>query len=76
MNARLKGAKRLVVKIGSALLVDNETGNIRDGWLDALASDISWCRKNGQEILVVSSGSIALGRHQLGLSTDRNLRLE
>ena len=76
MNARLKEAKRLVVKIGSALLVDNETGNIRDGWLDALASDISWCRKNGQEILVVSSGSIALGRHQLGLSTDRNLRLE
>ena len=42
MNARLKEAKRLVVKIGSALLVDNETGNIPDGWLDALASDISW----------------------------------
>ena len=57
MNARLKEAKRLVVKIGSALLVDNETGNIRDGWLDALASDISWCRKNGQEILV-SSGRL------------------
>ena len=76
MNARFTQAKRLVVKIGSALLVDGENGNIRDGWLNALASDIAWCRKNGQEILVVSSGSIALGRHQLRLPSDRNLRLE
>ena len=76
MNARLTQAKRLVVKIGSALLVDGKNGNIRDGWLDALASDIAWCRENGQEILVVSSGSIALGRHQLRLPADRNLRLE
>jgi glutamate 5-kinase len=76
MTERLTQAKRLVIKIGSALLVNNETGNIRDGWLDALASDIAWCRKNGQEILVVSSGSIALGRRQLGLPNDRNLRLE
>ena len=77
MSDRLRTAKRLVVKIGSALLVDEETGALRRDWLDALADDVAACHKRGQQILLVSSGAIAVGRRQLGLTrTDRALRLE
>jgi glutamate 5-kinase len=77
MSNRLGTAKRLVVKIGSALLVDEETGALRRDWLDALADDVAACHKRGQQILLVSSGAIAVGRRQLGLTrTDRALRLE
>ena len=71
----LAGAKRIVVKIGSSLLVDEGTGEVRGKWLDALADDIARCREAGQEILIVSSGAIAAGRRQLGL-TERDQRLE
>ena len=59
-------ARRLVVKIGSALLVD-EDGEIRRAWLDALADDVARCRARGQEVILVSSGAIAVGRRHLGL---------
>ena len=72
----LKTAKRLVIKIGSALLVESDKGEIREKWLDALACDIALCREHGQEVLIVSSGSVALGRRQLGLASGRRLRLE
>jgi glutamate 5-kinase len=72
----LKTAKRLVIKIGSALLVESDKGEIREKWLDALARDIALCREHGQEVLIVSSGSIALGRRQLSLASGRRLRLE
>ena len=73
----LRGAKRLVVKIGSALLVDDDSGALRREWLDALAEDIAERHSRGQEILVVSSGAIAVGRRRLGLTnTGRTLRLE
>jgi glutamate 5-kinase len=72
--AALTGAKRLVVKIGSALLVD-DGGLIRRAWLDALVDDILRCRLRGQEVIVVSSGAIAVGRRHLGLG-GRVLRLE
>ena len=71
----LAGAKRIVVKIGSALLVDEGSGEVRRDWLDALADDIAECRAAGQEILIVSSGAIAVGRRQLGLGA-RDQRLE
>lgn len=71
----LSDAKRVVVKIGSALLVDAETGAIRQDWLDALADDIAALRAGGREVLVVSSGSIAVGRRHLGLGTGA-LKLE
>ncbi|MGF1660778.1 MAG: glutamate 5-kinase [Rubrimonas sp.] len=61
----LRAAKRLVVKIGSALLVD--AAGLRRGWLDGLAADIAELRAGGAEVLVVSSGAIALGRRVLGL---------
>lgn len=67
-------AKRIVVKIGSALLVDAETGQPARAWLDALAEDIDAARKNGARVVIVSSGAIALGRRVLGLA--RTLKLE
>jgi glutamate 5-kinase len=70
----LAAARRLVVKIGSALLVD-DGGLVRHAWLDALIDDIVRCRVRGQEIIVVSSGAIAVGRRHLGLC-GRALRLE
>ena len=59
-------AKRLVVKIGSALLVDRDTG-LRQGWLAALALDVADAKARGTDVVLVSSGSIALGRKVLGL---------
>jgi glutamate 5-kinase len=77
MTDRLRSAKRLVVKIGSALLVDEDSGDLRRDWLDALADDVAAFHKRGQQILLVSSGAIAVGRRRLGLTRkDRALRLE
>src|SRR5690348_746400 len=56
--AALAQARRLVVKIGSALLVDEE-GEIHRAWLDALVADLARCRSRGQDVIVVSSGAIA-----------------
>src|SRR5258708_30841789 len=70
----LSRAKRLVVKIGSALLV-GEDGEIDRAWLDALVDDLARCRARRQEVIVVSSGAIAVGRRHLGLR-GRALRLE
>jgi glutamate 5-kinase len=70
----LTGARRLIVKIGSALLVA-ESGEIRRPWLAALAADVARCRAGGQEVILVSSGAIAVGRRHLDLA-GRRLRLE
>jgi glutamate 5-kinase len=70
----LAAAKRLVVKIGSALLVGAD-GEIRRAWLDGVVEDLVRCRARGQEIILVSSGAIAVGRNHLGLAR-RALRLE
>ena len=72
--AALAAAKRLVVKIGSALLVADD-GEVHRAWLDALVADVARCRARGQEIILVSSGAIAAGRRHLGLA-GRSLRLE
>lgn len=80
MSARksdaLAGSKRLVVKIGSALLVNPGDGLIHRKWLASLADDVAACRARGQEVLIVSSGSIAVGLRHLGVAPDRSLRLE
>lgn len=73
--ASLIPTRRLVVKIGSALLVDAEIGGLRQSWLTALAEDVAWLKASGSDVVIVSSGSIALGRGALGLSV-RDLRLE
>ncbi|MFN9092900.1 MAG: glutamate 5-kinase [Alphaproteobacteria bacterium] len=72
---RFKDAKRIVVKIGSALVVDNATAAPRAAWLASVAADIAALRARGAEVVVVSSGAIALARKALGL-TRRRLRLE
>ena len=63
----LAAAARLVVKIGSALLVDRETGALRAEWLRALALDVAMLKARGVDVILVSSGSIALGRGVLAL---------
>ncbi len=65
--ATLSDAKRIVVKIGSALLVDRASGTLRAAWLAALAGDVARIRARGTDVILVSSGSIALGRATLGL---------
>lgn len=70
----LARSRRLVVKIGSALLVE-DSGAIRRTWLEALADDVAALRAGGTEVILVSSGAIAAGRRRLGLA-GRALRLE
>ncbi|MEP2705671.1 MAG: glutamate 5-kinase [Roseibium sp.] len=65
--SRLKNYSRIVVKIGSALLVEN--GALKRAWLEALVSDVVALLEGGAEVLIVSSGSIALGRGVLGLAS-------
>jgi glutamate 5-kinase len=76
MTARkpLASHRRVVIKIGSALLVDRKSG-LRKAWLDAICSDIAALRKRGADVLVVSSGAIALGRTVLDLPSGA-LKLE
>jgi glutamate 5-kinase len=66
---------RLVVKVGSALLVDAD-GNVRRAWLETLVADIAARRTNGQQIIIVSSGAIALGARRLGLPKGGRASLE
>ena len=62
----LNDAKRVVIKIGSALLV--EQGQLQADWLKGLAEDVAMLRRRGVDVVLVSSGSIALGRGALSLS--------
>lgn len=71
----LAQARRVVVKIGSALLVDPELAAPREAWLASVADDIAALRASGTEVVLVSSGAIALARHALGMP-QRALRLE
>ena len=61
-------ARRLIVKIGSSLLVEEETGEVRRAWLDSLCDDVARLRARGREVILVSSGAVAVGRRQLGLT--------
>lgn len=65
----LADARRLVVKIGSALLVDGNTSALRVDWLHGMAEDVAAFRARGVDVILVSSGSIALGRGVLGLGS-------
>ncbi len=74
-ESRLADARRLVIKVGSALLADKERGIVRRQWLDGLIDDVVRMRRRGQEVIIVSSGAIAIGRRHLGLK-DGEMRLE
>jgi glutamate 5-kinase len=71
----LATAKRVVVKVGSALLVDNSTGRLNRAWLQSLLEDLLRLRRRGAQVILVSSGAIALGRRHLNLPSG-TLRLE
>lgn len=63
----LSSARRVVIKVGSALVVDAQSGLPARDWLTAFAADAARLRARGQQLLVVSSGAVALGRRRLGL---------
>ena len=66
--AALASANTIVIKIGSSLLVDESTGTVNADRLAGIASDIAMLRDKGQNVVVVSSGAIALGSRALGLT--------
>ncbi|MEX2451798.1 MAG: glutamate 5-kinase [Rhodospirillales bacterium] len=74
-NRSLSSGRRVVIKVGSTLLVDRDRGVVHRRWLETLAEDIARLRKRGQDVLVVSSGAIALGRRYLGYAAG-TLKLE
>ncbi len=76
LNRNINNFSRIVIKIGSALLVDPER-NLRKTWLNSLIDDISKLIEAGKEVLIVSSGAVALGRSQLGsFQKSEHLKLE
>jgi len=75
MTPSLQSFRRVVLKVGSSLLVDRARGQLNHGWLASLAEDIAALHGRGADVLVVSSGAIALGRSVLGLSAGA-LKLE
>jgi glutamate 5-kinase len=72
---RLANARRIVVKIGSALFVDQRTGKLDRTWLEGVCADVAELRGAGKDVVIVSSGAVALGRRELALDTP-NLKLE
>ncbi len=68
---RLTGARRIVVKVGSSLLVDEADTALNGAWLESLVDDVLRIRKRGQESMIVSSGAIVLGRRRLGFPEGR-----
>jgi len=74
-DSPLVSARRIVVKVGSALLVDAETGRLNRAWLETLVDDLLRLRARHQQVILVSSGAIALGRRELKLARGP-LRLE
>ena len=73
---RLDQFRRITIKVGSSLLVDAAQGSLRREWLETLADDIAAIHSRGADILVVSSGAVALGRSVLGFAQPGTLKLE
>ena len=75
MTSPLASARRVVIKVGSSLLIDQETGKPHEARFAAIAADAAKLRAEGKAIVIVSSGAVALGRRALGLKPGK-LRLE
>jgi glutamate 5-kinase len=71
---RLANARRVVIKIGSALFVDQQTGAMNRAWLEGVCADVADMRRAGKDVVIVSSGAVALGRRELNIP--RRLQLE
>ena len=68
----IENANRIVVKIGSALVADEQDGSVCQSWLNSVAKDVAALIEQDKEVVIVSSGAIALGRKALGIDyTDR-----
>lgn len=74
-QGRLASAQRIIIKVGSSLLVAPKTGKLRRAWMVALVADIIGLRARGCEVLLVSSGAVAAGRGMMGVSQAR-IKLE
>jgi len=74
--ALIKAARRITVKVGSSLLVDSSGGGVRRDWLSSLGEDLGKLRQAGRQIVVVSSGAVALGRRRLSLKQSARLALK
>ena len=72
---RLANARRVVIKIGSTLFVDQQTGTLDRSWLEGVCADVADLRRAGKDVIIVSSGAVALGRRELKLDP-RRARLE
>jgi glutamate 5-kinase len=71
---RLANARRVVIKIGSALFIDQQTGAMNRAWLEGVCADVADMRRAGKDVVIVSSGAVALGRRELNI--DGRLQLE
>lgn len=71
----LAGARRITIKLGSALIVDGETGGVKADWMAGLARDVAALHAQGKQVMLVSSGAVALGRGPLGLK-GKKLKLD
>lgn len=70
----LANARKVVIKIGSALFVDQQTGALDRAWLEGVCADVADLKRSGKEVVIVSSGAVALGRGELKIP--RRARLE
>jgi glutamate 5-kinase len=65
---RLANARRVVIKIGSALFIDQQTGAMNRAWLEGVCADVADMRRAGKDVVIVSSGAVALGRRELNIA--------
>ena len=75
-SALLTEARRITIKVGSSLLIGDSGSSVRRGWLEGLACDIAAMRQDGQDVVIVSSGAVALGRQHLGLRPSSRLAVK
>jgi glutamate 5-kinase len=69
----ITAARRITIKVGSSLLIGDSGSSVRRDWLDSVAADVAALREAGQEVVIVSSGAVALGRRHLGLKPSLRL---
>ena len=74
-SALIEGAEKIVIKIGSALLFNPEENGLQTNWLEGLVSDVARLHRGGKQVIIVSSGAIALGRDEMKLAKGR-IRLD
>jgi glutamate 5-kinase len=70
-QSQLSAGNRVVIKVGSSLLVDSATGTLNRPWLESLAGEVVRLKERGQQVMLVSSGAIALGRRYLNFANDQ-----